>query len=97
MEFTLGGALKKHRRMRAWRRFGSMCILVAGSAVPWLLNFERTDYLICVAGAATVYLLSEIEIRLKVMQVRLAGMADEIDALRGKEDEGNLVLELSDW
>ena len=41
--------------------------------------------------------VAELEVRLKTMQIRLAGMDDKLDMLAGKEFEENLILELNDW
>jgi hypothetical protein len=43
----------------------------------------------------------ELEMRLKTMQIRLAGMNDQLNALSGRDpDQGpdaDLILELNDW
>jgi hypothetical protein len=97
MEYELKGALKKYRRMRGWRQFGMYAAAVFGLSVPWLMSFGQTDTLICYAGTLVFVLGGQIEMRLKTIQIRLAGMADEIDELSRKEPENNLVLELNDW
>ena len=69
MEFEPKGALKKYRRMRSWRRAG-MAIMAGGAiAAPWLLNLARTDTLICWLGALTLVMTSELEMRLKTIQI----------------------------
>lgn len=97
MEFDLKRALKKHNRRRALRNAYIGLAIPAGIGVPQLFDFGRTDTLICIVGALVVSLVGHLEVRLKVVQVRLATMADDLVALRGKEPEGNLLLELSDW
>jgi len=97
MEFTLDGALRKYRRMRAWRSFALVAITFTGALAPAVLEFGRTDSLICWIGAAIVGLLGHLELRLKTIQVRLASMDDRLTNLSGAEDNGNLVLELNDW
>ena len=70
-------------------------------SAPWLLNLGRTDGLTCWLGALTLFMTSELEMRLKTMQIRLAGMSDQLNALtrrdpeRGPDDD--LILELNDW
>lgn len=90
-------ALKKYRRMRGWRRFSMYLVGAAAFFVPIVAQFNQTDSLIFVLGALVVILCGNLELRLKTIQIRLAEMADEIEALGGKEPENNLALELSDW
>jgi hypothetical protein len=98
MEFELKGALKKYGRMRAWRRFGIFAVLLVGFTVPWIYSFNRTDTMLCWLLSAVLWGLGETELRLKTMQVRLAGMADKLDRLSGNAAEAdNLILELNDW
>jgi hypothetical protein len=101
MEFELKGALKKYRRMRSWRRAGMAIVALGAVTAPWLLNLGRTDTLICFLGAFTVTMTSELEMRLKTIQIRLAGMSDELNALSRRDpDQGpdaDLILELNDW
>src|SRR4051812_38856927 len=97
MEFTLKGALKTYKRMRGLRIFAINLAAAAGLGVPWLFDLTRTETIMCVVGAMVFAMAGHLEIRLKVIQVRLAGMADELDALRGKEPADNLILELNDW
>jgi hypothetical protein len=77
--------------------FMTTSIIFAGFAVPWYWDFNKTDTLICVAVAVAVWGTGEIELRLKTIQIRLAGMEDKLDRLAGNEPEDNLLLELSDW
>lgn len=78
-----------------------MAVLAFGAmSAPWLLNLGRTDMLICYLGAGTLWMLSELEMRLKTMQVRLAGMSDQLNALTNRYEQGpddDLILELNDW
>lgn len=101
MEFKLGGALKKYRRMRSWRRAGVAVVAFAAILAPIFFELSRTDMLICWLGAFVVWMTGEIEMRLKTMQVRLAGMSDQLNALTGRDaDQGpdaDLILELNDW
>ena len=101
MEFERKGALKKYRRMRSWRRAGMAIMALGTMLAPWLLNLGRTDTLICWLGAFTLGMTSELEMRLKTMQIRLAGMSDQLNALTGRDpDQGpdaDLILELNDW
>jgi len=101
MEFELKGALKKYRRMRSRRRWGMM---IFGTGVLLGTNFfdlSRTDMLICYVGVFGLWTASELEMRLKTIQIRLAGMSDGLNALTGKDpDQGpdaDLILELNDW
>lgn len=91
MEFELKGALKKYRWMRSSRHAG-MAI-----AAPWLLDFGRTETLICSLGALVVVMTGQLEMRLKTIQIRLAGMDDQLNALnRGdplQSPKDNLILE----
>lgn len=68
---------------------------------PLLLNLGQTDGLICCLGALVLWLGSELEMRLKTMQIRLAGMSDRLNALTRRDpDQGpddDLILELNDW
>jgi hypothetical protein len=68
-----------------------------GLALAWYLEFNRTDTLICLVAALVAWGVGEIELRLKTIQIRLAGMDDQLDHLNGNEPEDNLILELSDW
>jgi hypothetical protein len=101
MEFELKGALKKYRRMRSWRRAGMAIIALGAVFAPWLLNLGRTDTLICWLGAFTLWMTGELEMRLKTIQIRLAGMNDQLNTLSGRDpDQGpdaDLILELNDW
>jgi hypothetical protein len=79
-----------------------MAIVALGAVTaPWLLNLGRTDTLICFLGAFTVTMTSELEMRLKTIQIRLAGMSDELNAFSRRDpDQGpddDLILELNDW
>jgi hypothetical protein len=62
---------------------------------------SSTDTLICWLGGFTVAIISELEMRLKTMQIRLAGMSDRLNALNRRDpDQGpdvDLILELNDW
>jgi hypothetical protein len=103
MEFELTGALKKYRRMRSWRRAGMAILALGAIFAPWLLNLGRTDTLICWLGAFTLWMTSELEMRLKTIQIRLAGMSDRLNAVSRRDrdrDTGpddDLILELDDW
>jgi hypothetical protein len=61
----------------------------------------RTDTLICWLGAFAVWTIGELEMRLKTIQIRLAGMNDQLNALTGRDPEqgpdADLILELNDW
>src|SRR5688500_13405376 len=87
MDFTVAGALKKYRRMRGYRRFLIVAAVPFALGMAWFYDFNRTDILISVAIAAVFVSMGETEIRLKTMQNRLAQMADDLDALRGRENQ----------
>ena len=95
MEFEPRGALKKYRRMRSWRRAGMAIMALCAMSAPWILDLGRTDALICWLGAFTAWMTSELEMRLKTIQI------DQLYALTGTDpDQGpdaNLILELNDW
>jgi hypothetical protein len=100
MEFELKGALKKYRRMRSWRRAGMAIMAVGAMISPWVLDLGRTDTLLCWLGAFIVWMLGELEMRMKTIQVRLAGMSDQLNALTHRYDQRpdeDLILELNDW
>jgi len=101
MEFKLKGALKKYRRMRSRRRAGMAIMALGAMIAPWLLDLGRTDTLICWFGALTLWTAGELEMRLKTIQIRLAGMDDQLNALSGRDPEqgpdADLILELNDW
>jgi hypothetical protein len=101
MEFELKGALKKYRRMRFWRRAGMAIMALGAMSAPWLLDLGRTDALICWLGAFTLWVTGELEMRMKTIQIRLAGMNDQLNAHSGRDpDQGpdaDLILELNDW
>jgi hypothetical protein len=101
MEFELTGALKKHRRMRSLRRWGMMIFATGALLATSLFDLSRTDLLICFVGVLGLWTASELEMRLKTIQIRLAGMSDELNALTGRNpDQGpdaDLILELNDW
>jgi hypothetical protein len=101
MEFELKGALKKYRRMRLLRRTGLAIIALGAMSAPWLLDLGRTDTLICWLGAFTLWTTGELEMRLKTIQLRLAGMSDQLNALSGRDPEqgpdDDFILELNDW
>ena len=42
-------------------------------------------------------LLGHLEIRLKVVQLKLAMIDDKLDKIAGNEPEGHFQSELSDW
>jgi hypothetical protein len=81
MEFELKSALKKYRRMRSWRRAGMAAVALGMSIAPWLLDLGRTDSMICWLGAGALWMVSELEMRLKTIQIRLAGMNDQLNAI----------------
>jgi hypothetical protein len=101
MEFELKAALKKYRRMRSWRRAGMAIMGLGAVFAPWLLGLGRTDTLICWLGAFTLWMTGELEMRLKTIQIRLAGMSDRLNELSRRDpDQGpdaDLILELNDW
>jgi hypothetical protein len=97
MEFELKGALKKYRRIKSARSFSRAIVAVIGVVAPWYLDFSRTDTLICWLGVLVFWMCSQLETRLKTMQIRMAGMDDHLVALRGHELEDSLILELNDW
>jgi len=100
MEFELKGALKKYSRMRSFRQTAKLFVIPLAFAVPWFYDFGRTDTLICLVGAFVFVGVLETELRLKTMQVRLAGMDDKLHRLIGDEHhnaDDNLILELNDW
>ena len=66
MELELKGALKKYRRIKAWRSFGLGLAILITIAVPWLLEFNHTDTLICVLGALMLMLVAQLEMRVHV-------------------------------
>jgi Na+-translocating ferredoxin:NAD+ oxidoreductase RnfD subunit len=51
MEFSLKGALKKHRRMRSWREVVVLAALPISFGGSWFFDFGRTDTLIAAAIA----------------------------------------------
>jgi len=65
------------------------------------LDLSRTDALICYVGVFGLWTASELEMRLKTMQIRLAQMSDRLRTLTGRDhDEGpddDLFAELNDW
>jgi hypothetical protein len=101
MEFELKGALKKYRRMRAWRRGGMAIIALGAVLATGLLELGRTDTMICWLGVLTLAMTVELETRLKTIQIRLAGMNDQLNALSGRDPtrgpDDDLILELNDW
>ncbi|MCP2207461.1 hypothetical protein [Bradyrhizobium diazoefficiens] len=101
MEFELKGALKKYRRMRSWRRAGMAIMAFGAMSAPWLLDLGRTDGLICWLFALGLWMVGELEMRLKTIQIRLAGMSDQLNALSRRDPEhgpnADLILELNDW
>lgn len=70
-------------------------------AAPWLLDLGWTDGLICWLGALTLLMTSELEMRLKTIQIRLAGISDQLNALTRRDPDlgpdDDLILELNDW
>jgi hypothetical protein len=102
MESGVKAALKKYHRMRSLRRTGTAIMAAGVISSPWLLDLGRTDSLICWLGGFVVWMTSELEMRLKTMQVRLATLDDQMNTLSGGErrDRGaddNLILELNHW
>ncbi len=89
------------RLCRAARSTRITVTALAAISAPWLLDLGRTDTLICWLGAFTLWVTSELEMRLKTIQIRLAGMNDKLTALTGKDPDQNpdadLILELNDW
>jgi hypothetical protein len=79
-----------------------MTIAALGAvAAPSFLGLGRTDTLISYLGAFTALMLSELEMRLKTIQIRLAGMSDQLNALTRRDpDHGpddDLIFEISGW
>jgi hypothetical protein len=79
-----------------------MAILALGAMfAPWLLDLGRTDTLICWLGAIMLWMIGELEMRLKTIQIRLAGMNDQLNALSGSDPgqspDAYLIVELNDW
>jgi len=68
-----------------------------GLAVAFWFNFNLEATATCAIGGIIVGMLGHLEIRLKVMQLRLATIEDKIDKFAGNEPEENLLSELSDW
>ena len=101
MEFELKGALKKYRQMRVWRHAGMTVVALVAMSAPWLFDLGRTDGLICWLCAFILWTTGELELRLKTVQVRLAGMSDQLNALSRRDpDQGpddDLILELNHW
>jgi hypothetical protein len=100
MEFELKGALKKYDRLRWWRRITTAAIIPLSFSVPWYFEWGRTDTLICMAIGFVIWGVGEIELRLKTMQLRLAGMSDKLHRLIGDRDhdvDDDFILELNDW
>src|SRR3954452_5505971 len=87
MEFELKGALKKYSRMRAWRRAGMMIFVTGALLATNLFDLSRTELLICYIGVFGLWTASELEMRLKTMQIRLAGMSDQLNALTRRDPE----------
>jgi hypothetical protein len=99
MEFELKAAMKRYRRERSWRRI-SMKIIASGVlSAPWAFDLGRTDMLICFLSWGVVCIAWELEMRLKTMQLRLAGMVDQLNTLGGKDRdlEDTFILELNNW
>lgn len=90
MEFELKGALKKYRRMRSWRRWGMMIFATGVLLATNLVDLSRTDMLICYVGVFGLWTASELEMRLKTIQIRLAGISDQLNALSGRDPERGL-------
>lgn len=101
MEFELKGALKKYRRMRLLRRAGMAIAALGAISAPWLLDLGRTDTLICWLGALVLWIVGELELRLKTIQIRLARMSDQLNLVSRRDPEqgpdDDLILELNDW
>jgi hypothetical protein len=83
--------------MRFWHHTGLTIVAVVGLSAPWFFDFGRTDALICWVGTMLFLLVGQLEMRMKTIQIRLAGMEDKLDLIKGKEPEDNLILELNDW
>jgi hypothetical protein len=86
-----------HKRRKGIRVFAASIAPFVGLAVAVWWNFSVEATATCVIGGIVVGLLGHLEIRLKVMQLRLATIEDKIDKIAGSEPENNLQLELSDW
>jgi len=86
--------------MRSWREGLVLAALPISFGVSWFFDFGRTDTLIAAAIACVFAGFGQLEIRLKTVQVRLAGMDDKLHQLTRDEHDSadeNLVLELTDW
>jgi hypothetical protein len=101
MEFELKGALKKYRRMRTWRRAATAIVAIGAMFASLMLELGLTDTLICWLGSFALWMAGEFEMRPKTIQIRLAGMSDQVNALTGRDPErgpdDDLILELNDW
>lgn len=97
MDDALRSALRGHRRRRVFRNFLAGASLPGALLVSLFYDFNRTETLI-VAGIGLMFAsIIYLEVCLKTVQIRLAGMEDKLDRIAGNEDEGNFLSELSDW
>jgi hypothetical protein len=96
-------ANKKFSRMHSWRSFVATSFPAYAFLFVWLFvdNPSRTEMMILGTWALTFPLIGWIEIRLKVIQNRLAMMHDELNELSGRDPlngrHGYSISERSDW
>ena len=85
------GHMRKRRIQGAAAGVGFIVLLL----IMWWLDFGPPNSAFLGVGALAVLGFLEIKWRLKAMQIRLAEMHDEIDALRGNTPQNHTLLELT--
>jgi hypothetical protein len=96
-------ALKKFRRMHSWRVSLATSAPLLVFLPVWLFvdHPTRTEMMILGTWALTFPVIGWLEIRLKVVQNKLAAMHDELNDLSGRDPlngrHGYSISEFSDW
>ncbi|MBA4033547.1 MAG: hypothetical protein C0480_02930 [Bradyrhizobium sp.] len=99
----LSKANKKFGRMHTWRTFIASGFPACAILCVWLFGDppSRTEVMILVTWATTFFMIGWLEIRLKVVQNKLAMMHDELNDLSGRDPHngrhGYSISERSDW
>jgi hypothetical protein len=95
MEINPGLREAWQRHMRSREGIAAWVGFVVFLLVLWWLDLSPTDRAIFFVGALVVFSFLQTKWRLKAMQIRLAEMHDEIDALRGNKPEDHTLSELT--
>jgi type II secretory pathway component PulM len=91
----IDAAWKDHMRKRRIEGTAAGVGFIVLLLIMWWLDLRPPNAAFLGVSALIVLGFLEIKRRLKAMQIRLAEMHDEIDALRGNAPQNHMLLELT--